>query len=651
MLPRPIQDIKIELPLNNCEECPLYDAHHYNPHNYWATKTLKRPDVLFIGESPGKQEWEEGLAFRGRAGQLLHKKCNEHGIVDYVVTNVVMCRAWSMNKYNRPKDRKPTSTETRMCKENLDAIIETVNPKIICTLGAPATKRLKIEGSITSRHGVMKKTQYGLVFPVFHPAYILRTPTYMEELDEDFKTLKQHIDGIFKEKRPRGKYRVLTNMSQILKAEEILVKAKHIAFDIESDGLFFYKNKILGVGFSHRRGYAYYFPLITSGEPEDRKDFWKPREQERVIKAIKDILESSGKKLAHNGKFDQKFLKYHFDVDVKNFWLDTMLMHYVMDENKWHDLKSITGFLFPEMRNYDAELSTYLSEKKKSDQDFGRVPTKVLGQYCGMDCESTLRIAKLFLKKASSKIKKLLFDLYMPLSAMYRDAELMGVKVDTEYVKDLMCQYEAMAAAELESVYGYAGEEFNLNSYTQLGRVLYEELGFPILGKTPSGKPATGIEVLKELPKNHPKYGIIRSILDFRSHEKMISTYFKSALNKVDKNDRIHPAFKLHGTVTGRLCVGGNTKLPTDRGMIKIKDLCPEELGIRKPEKPIKVLTHKLRLKPILDMINKGEESMYRVETRDGRKIESTTGHRFLTKTGWKSLQELKVGDKILVND
>ena len=62
---------EIKLPLSNCAECSLYQEKTYNPHNYWGN--LNQPDVLFIGEAPGANEQQTGLAFQGRAGKLLQK--------------------------------------------------------------------------------------------------------------------------------------------------------------------------------------------------------------------------------------------------------------------------------------------------------------------------------------------------------------------------------------------------------------------------------------------------------------------------------------------------------------------------------------------------------------------------------------------------
>ena len=100
-----------------------------------------------------------------------------------------------------------------------------------------------------------------------------------------------------------------------------------------------------------------------------------------------------------------------WNIQVNNFWVDTMLLHYVLDENKPHGLKELAGFYFPEMRNYDKALRTALTVKDFGDESFGNVALEVLGPYCAMDCESTYRLAKILLDQLPTGLKKLFMNL------------------------------------------------------------------------------------------------------------------------------------------------------------------------------------------------------------------------------------------------
>lgn len=540
----------LNLPQSNCKGCTLYAGDYaHKPHNYWGN--LESPEVLFLGEAPGKQEKLTGKAFQGKAGKLLRKKLDEIGITNFAIANVVNCRPEATDPITgKTKDRKPTPTELKNCGDNLEAIIDQIKPKYICALGATAMNRMKIKGGITINRGVMAETEYGQVIPIFHPAYILRSPQYLIEFERDLKALKDLIDGKKQIETPQGDYYVIEELDDIEVLEIEMRKAKSFAFDIETTGLQFYQDDILGIGFCARKGEAYYVPLLTSG---DREPFWGEF-QDGVIELLSNIMsDPKPRKIAHNGKFDVKFIKYHWNIDVPNFYVDTMLLHYILDENKKHGLKELSGFYFPEMKNYDALLREKLSIKDLDDKSFASVPLKVLGEYCAMDCESTLRLSQILLPELKGKLKKLYFNLYMPLSRVYIESELLGTKIDVPYIEDLIIEHGGRAEQLLTQIHKIAGKEFNLNSPKQMGEILFTQLKFPIILKTASGKPSTSEGALKAIPKRVKNREIIDLILEYRGLNKMLTTYLKPMLARVDENSRIHPSFLLHGTVTGRI--------------------------------------------------------------------------------------------------
>ena len=557
---------ELNLPLSNCPECTLYNKETYNPHNYWGT--LDKPDVLFIGEAPGKTEKSTGKAFQGRAGQLLQKKLREIGIRRFAIANVVACRPETKDKHDRIKDRKPTATEIKHCGENLEAIISQIKPRFIATLGATATQRMKIKGSITSNRGVMTETEYGPVLPIFHPAYILRSMNYIVEFEQDLKTLKRFIDGNAVIEEPQGDYIVIEDPTEVEVLEEVLASRKAFAFDIETDGLQFHQNKIMGIGFCNIKGKAYYVPLLTS---VDKEPYWGEHNP-KVIEILKRIMTSDVKKIAHNGKFDIKFIQYHWNITVTNFWVDTMLLHYVLDENKKHGLKELAGFYFPEMKNYDAFLRKALTIQSLNNESFGNVPVEVLGPYCAMDCESTYRLAKQLVPELSAGLKRLFFNFYMPLSKVYTESELVGVKIDVPYIKDLIEANKVRVEELKKDIYKIGEGEFNINSSQQLSAILFDKLKFPVIIKTASLAPSTSELALKEIGKKIKGHKIIDLILEFRKLTKMLTTYLGPMLDRVDEQSRIHPSFLLHGTVTGRISSKGPNiqnipRDPTVKGM------------------------------------------------------------------------------------
>ncbi|MCW2276723.1 DNA polymerase I [Heliophilum fasciatum] len=147
-----------------------------------------------------------------------------------------------------------------------------------------------------------------------------------------------------------------------------------------------------------------------------------------------------------------------------------------------------------------------------------------------------------------------LLDLYekveMPLVPLLGAMEATGIKVDPS-VLQTMSDELAQELARLQSdIYGLAGETFNLNSTQQLGKILFEKLGLPVIKKTKTGY-STDVEVLEQLADRHP---LVPCMLDYRQLMKLKSTYLDGLLPLIDSQDgRIHTCLNQTVTATGRL--------------------------------------------------------------------------------------------------
>ena len=150
-------------------------------------------DLMFVGEAPGAEEDKQGLPFVGRAGKLLDELLGEIGLdrtEDVFVANVLKSRP--------PGNRDPQPEEIAACSPYLMRQIELIRPRVICTLGNFATKLLS--GSpqgITKVHGRPLDREFGGVpvrlYPLFHPAAALRTPSVKELLRDDFHRIPELI--------------------------------------------------------------------------------------------------------------------------------------------------------------------------------------------------------------------------------------------------------------------------------------------------------------------------------------------------------------------------------------------------------------------------------------------------------------------------
>ena len=142
-------------------------------------------DLMFVGEAPGANEDKQGLPFVGQAGRLLETLLGEIGLAreDVFIQNTLMCRP--------PGNRDPQPGEIQNCSGYLLRKIELVHPRVICTLGNFATKLLRDDPTgITRLHGRPEERRIGsldvILYPLFHPAAALYTPSLLEQLRADF---------------------------------------------------------------------------------------------------------------------------------------------------------------------------------------------------------------------------------------------------------------------------------------------------------------------------------------------------------------------------------------------------------------------------------------------------------------------------------
>ena len=143
-----------------------------------------RPDIMFVGEGPGADEDEQGLAFVGRAGQLLTKMITAMGYAreQVFIGNIVKCRP--------PGNRVPTPEEMAGCIPYLKRQIAVIQPKLIVCLGATAARGLVQETMpIGKARGQWREFEGIPVMLTFHPAYLLRDPRKKTETWADLKTV------------------------------------------------------------------------------------------------------------------------------------------------------------------------------------------------------------------------------------------------------------------------------------------------------------------------------------------------------------------------------------------------------------------------------------------------------------------------------
>lgn len=152
--------------------------------------------LVFVGEAPGFEEDRQGLAFVGRAGQLLTRMIeNGMGLKrdDVFICNVLKCRP--------PNNRDPSSDEVLACSPYLRRQLELINPEVIVALGSPAAKTLlntaQSIGKLRNRFhdyylsGVTGEGPSIPLMPTYHPAYLLRNPAEKKKTWDDLQMVME----------------------------------------------------------------------------------------------------------------------------------------------------------------------------------------------------------------------------------------------------------------------------------------------------------------------------------------------------------------------------------------------------------------------------------------------------------------------------
>jgi len=150
--------------------------------------------VMFVGEAPGRDEDIEGLPFVGRSGKLLDRMIAAIGLdrSKAYIANVIPWRP--------PGNRTPTPQETQICLPFIQRQIELVNPDVLVTLGNPSTQAL-----LQTREGIMRTrgkwldydtgTRSIRAIATFHPAYLLRSPSYKRMSWQDLRAIAKALDN------------------------------------------------------------------------------------------------------------------------------------------------------------------------------------------------------------------------------------------------------------------------------------------------------------------------------------------------------------------------------------------------------------------------------------------------------------------------
>ncbi len=199
----------------------------------------------------------------------------------------------------------------------------------------------------------------------------------------------------------------------------------------------------------------------------------------------------------------------------------------------------------------DVSLIRYLVDFNGKDENLGDILR-------GYGYDDTAPAAGVFFlyedlsaKLQSEKLEKLYKDIELPLADVLFDMESEGVRIDLETSKQFEKRYREEIARLTNEIYNQAGENFNINSPMQLGKILFEKLQLPAPKKSKRGTYSTSADILEKLAG---EYKIVRDVLDCRHFQKLLSTYIDGFKPLIDPaTGLVHTTYNQVLTTTGRL--------------------------------------------------------------------------------------------------
>jgi len=457
------------------------------------------------------------------------------------------------------------SNRTRVLKKDITLTETFEDYDLVVLVGAEPSKHVGKCTNVTKFAGHIVNEKY---IPMINPVAVKFNPGIKDTLDGALKKLHDHINGSYTE--VLGNYEAITSASR---AKEWITQALHahtypaVVADIETSSLYPREGYILGIALTYKVMEGVY---IESDCIDD--------EVERLLQQLFDAKTI----IFHNAKFDMKWLAYHFNFTFPN-WHDTMLMHYLLNENEAHDLKSLT-MKYTTMGEYDYELEAFKKSYMKAhgilvrDFTYDLIPFEVMWKYAAGDADATMRLFKKFSPIIEKHFKWLYEEVMLRGTQFLLEMEETGVPFDKQYLEEANVIFEKEIFNLKEELYRFPeiheiekerGEKFNPGSPAQLCILFFDKLGLPITKKTPKGAPSTDKEVLATLADMHEIPNIISQI---RSKIKLRSTYIIKVLNGLDLDGRLRAGFHLHTVTSGRLSSSGKLnmqQLPRDDKTVK----------------------------------------------------------------------------------
>lgn len=460
---------------------------------------------------------------------------------------------------------------TKLLKKNVDLEVDLSQYDLVILVGSEAAKEYAKITSVTNYAGMLVDDKFVCIS---NPAMLIFKPEGKPDFQRALDKIHKYQRGELGTVKAYGDYAGICNEQEAITfLQEVLdSNAPYIALDTETTCLYPRDGYVLGLSISYKAKHGRY--ILTDVLSEEGISLLQQVTMKYEI-------------VFHNLKFDYKMLAYHLGLKFNRQAVhDTMILHYLLDENDSHGLKQL-ALKYTDFGDYDAELDEYKKEYcakhgiLRENFTYDLIPYDVISRYAAIDTAVTWELFAKFrpIVAKNAKIEKVYREIMMPGILFLMDMEEVGIPMDVERLKAaegyLTKEISAAKAKiyEFEAVKNFEKDSktiFNPASVIQLRKVLFDYAGLSPTGRlTKTGAISTDAEVLGELAEDHP---LPKAILWMRQLAKIQSSYIVKILPELDRDQRIRTNFNLTFTTSGRLSSSGKfnaQQIPRDNPIIK----------------------------------------------------------------------------------
>lgn len=583
---------------SECKGCPFYDK----PRTREQEVIERGVDVLIVGGKPSGDDIPEpkedhskvGCEFRARTwyGLKNYIKRNSYRdgkLIRYALTTAVMC----YDKSNKTRDY-PIKV-VRQCGGILRRKIVQSDAKAVVLMGRQACKaspvpELQKITSIDYVRGKIFKQNMGGRDIYFIPTHsvkdVNKSPDLWSTVLHDLEKATLLSSRGFKKPILNDlvtEYKYPTTYKEVCEILDPLINQpkKVVSFDIETTGLDPRASDASVTVVSLAWGAGKAAAIYTHGI--DRANTLDPTLKPTIVDKIVEFLQSSTKKIAHNAQFDIGYIQEAWGVTVANLYTDTMLFHYLLDENRAggeerslkgeFTLKKLVWDFLPEYGGYEEDGDMAHHFKKGTWEE---IPKDKLLKYAAVDADVTLQVffkqlRILYNLPLDAPKETLVRAMGNPLNfkekaihglatnfmsrATYAVVHMKnnGMYIDQDYLEKLCNDIPQQLEDVQDYVRDKTGKEVRLSNNKDISWVVYDHLGTPVTVKTATGSASTAFKTLEEISKT-ANSDIVDAIITYKKLHKLNNSFLTKIKDLTSlKTGRVHPSYLLMGTVTGRL--------------------------------------------------------------------------------------------------